>query len=216
MRLGGKFPYAITGPVPNGGKICYQWNYKLCPKQNPILSPEAPDSHDCYPTDQDLLWSSYFAIQVPRPKIFYALNLVGDTEVIKSGDCKNDFTLSWSTGFRLYYDWQPDTQIYLDTPKVPPACEYSHNIVTPPSGRRESDPPGWLPLANDGDIEIQFESSSGDDLQHSDAMQCFAKITKLANLDWWLNFRNGEIGGGGTIHSGGDCLAIPMAIGINN
>ena len=211
-HLGGKFPYRLTGPNANDGDISYQWNADLSPT-NPILSPDTSGPPQRYKMN---LWDAYFGISVPRPLVYYATDLIEDTEVVQQGDCKNDFSQRWATGFRLYYHWSHHRRLELFPSEIPPGSSTEPIDVTPPVGKSYEQYPDWHSLPESGDIEFQYESSGGDDLEHRDAASCFEQITKLIGLNWWLNFNNGAVPGGSAVHTGGDCEAVPMVVGINN
>jgi hypothetical protein len=215
-RLGGKLPYTLMGLNANDGKISYQWNAGIS-HDSPILGPEAAGSAERCATSTKLLWDAYFSIRVPRPLVYYALNLVRDTEVVQDGNCKNNFVW-WGTGFRLYYQIDPNNfnQLKLYPPDLSAGLGPNPILIVPPTGKRQLDHDDWLPLPKVADVEFQFEASAGDDMEHRDATSCFGQITTLANLDWWLNFDNNPASGGAAVHSGADCGALPVVLGINN
>ena len=207
-RAGDAQQYVLSGPSANTGRISFQWNSRLT-DASPILSPESHAPGTAYtlnPTD------AYFRITVPRPKIFYATNLVRDTEVVFQGTPQQRFPY-WFTSFRLYYDWDLATPIQL---RPPANAGSAAHFVTPPVGKPPAgSPAGWLPLADAGDIEVRFQGPEVNDSDHEDASECFSAIAHLAGLPWWLNFNHGAAGGA-QVRTGSDCLAIPIVAGLNN
>lgn len=207
-RAGDGQQYVLSGPAANAGKISYQWNMSLT-TASPILSPEMHAPGTPYTPSAA---NAYFRITVPRPKIFYALNLVRDTEVVVQGAARQNFPY-WYTAFRLYYDWDLKTPVQLKPPAN--AGSMAHFITPPIGGPAAGSPGGWLPLADSGDIEVQFQGPELNDPDHQDASECFSAIAQLAGLSWWLNFKHAAAGGAQD-HTGSDCLAIPILAGLNN
>jgi len=201
--------YAVMGVTPNGGAISFQWNPLL--SATPIfVSPdtEAPP----VPTNLNLKFA-YFGITVPRPKIFYAMNSVKDTEIVKNGTVANIFPVVL-TAFRLYYDWNLTSPVSLQTPPSVSAFPF---IITPPAGPTlPGSPAGFLPLADAADIEFEYEGSGTADPDHQDASACFGGLAQLAGLPWFLNFDNSGGMGGGQFRRGSDCTAVPLVLGLNN
>ena len=234
FKNGGRYAYILTGPTANGGAISFQWDWYLAGQDNPVLYPEnAPAPQPKRPTSKpgspmSYAQNAYFSIVVPRPKIFYALNLINDTEVVTGDQCHNQFGYRWFTSFRLFYDW-PFSQVQLFLPDAPldpnqavtpPSASSASYDITPPAGDNSYDPnnppPGWQPLPVAADIEFQYEGPGSSDPDHQDAGACFDQIMQLAGLPYWLNFQNGNTSGGALVHSGADCLAIPLVIGYGN
>jgi hypothetical protein len=210
FRTGGSHQYTVGGVDANTGNISFQWNSALF-STSPILSPESQTPKTPYtPNFSD----AYFCITAPRPKIYYALNIVNDTEVVTSGEPAGNFS-NWSTAFRLYYDWDLKKPISLQPPKygsVAPPAYY----LTPPAGGPPATPPGWSSLGETGDVEFRLDSPSLTDPDHQDASACFDQMVQLAGLSWWLNFDTGTGGGGAQFHNGSDCLALSLVVGLNN
>jgi len=207
-RAGDAQQYVLSGPAANSGKISFQWNTRLS-EASPILSPESHAPGTAYTLNAA---DAYFRITVPRPKIFYATNLVRDTEVVLEGTPRQSFPY-WFTSFRLYYDWDLTTPVQLNPPVNAGSTAY---FVTPPVGKPPAgSPAGWLPLADAGDIEVHFQGPELNDPDHQDASDCFNAIAQLAGLPWWLNFKHAAAGGAQD-RTGSDCLAIPIVAGLNN
>jgi len=207
-RAGDGQQYVLTGPPAGTGRISCQWNTNLA-TASPILSPETHAPGTAY---TPALANAYFRITVPRPKIFYGLNLVRDTEVVTQGSARQNFPY-WATSFRLYYDWDLTTPIQL---KPPVNAGSTACYITPPVGKPAAGSPGgWLPLADSGDIEVRFQGPSLSDPDHQDASDCFNAIAQLAGLPWWLNFKHAAVGGAQD-HTGSDCMAVPILAGLNH
>jgi hypothetical protein len=201
--------YAVIGVQPNTSRISYQWDLGTT-NRSMILS---PDSMVPPPPYNPNLASAYFSITVPRPKIFYALNSVNDTEVVTGAAPTGNYP-NLLTAFRLYYDWDLTTLIQLQVPANVGPMPWP---ITPPAGAvPPGAPAGWLPLADSGDIEFQFEGPDMSDPDHQDASSCFDQIAKMAGIPWWLSFDNSGGAGGHLFRTGSDCLALPIVLGLNN
>jgi hypothetical protein len=203
--------YSVSGVnPPKSGIISYQWDFDTF-GTSPIVSPDMLGNPPQYASKFP---DAYFHINVPRPKVFYALDIVGDTGVMGLDNAVLPFPFHL-TAFRLYYDWDLVTPIKLLAPStVKPANTFY--TVTPPVGGPPAGMPNWLPLADAGDIEFQFEGPGMSDPDHQDASACFAEIANLAGLPWWLDYDNGGGGGGVAFRTGSDCHALPIVLGMNN
>ena len=208
-QSGGGMQYTVRGVAANPGKISFQWNVSL--SLNPaFISPDSVTPPVAAALNTKF---AYFRITVPRPKIFYALDIVSDTEVVLAGAPTNTFN-PLLTSFRLYYDWNLAAQITLTPPQSVSAIPFS---ITPPAGGPEPGAPaGFLPLADTGDIEFQYEGPGLSDPDHQDASSCFSQLALLAGLNWSLNFDNSGGSGGAQFHTGSDCTAVPLILGLNN
>jgi hypothetical protein len=206
---GSAMQYVVRGVAPNPGVISFQWNFGL--STNSIFV--SPDS-STPPVAAKLNPSfAYFRVTAPRPKIFYAMDMVTDTEVVKSGTPTNTFN-SLLTAFRLYYDWDAITQITLTAPPNVSAVPFA---ITPPAGQpHPGSPASFLPLADTGDVEFEYEGPGMADPDHQDASSCFNQLALLAGLNWFLNFDNSGGSGGAQFHTGSDCTAVPLILGLNN
>jgi hypothetical protein len=207
---GSSMQYVIQGPAPHTGLISFQWN--------PLLSGDpafiCPDMQvPSVPTNVNPRLV-YFYIIAPRPKIFYALDLVSDTEVVTGASPCNTFPVLL-TSFRLHYDWDLKTAILLKAPtSVSSGAPF---VITPPAGDPHPGAPvGFLPLGDTADIEFQYEGPGISDPDHQDASTCFAQLAQLAGLPWSLNFDNSGGIGGAAFRTGSDCTAIPLVIGVKN
>ena len=206
---GSAMQYFVRGVPANSGAISFQWNIAL--SANPIFA--SPDSLTPPVTAMLNPKLAYFRITVPRPKIFYALDAVSDTEVVTSGTPTNTFN-TLLTAFRLYYDWDLIAQITLTTPPSVSAAPFT---ITPPAGQTHpGSPAGFLPLADSGDVEFEYEGPGMADPDHQDASSCFGQLAQLAGLNWFLNFDNSGGSGGAQFHTGSDCTAVPLILGLRN
>jgi hypothetical protein len=214
LMKGNELVYTVSGAdnglVTNPGKISYQWDWSLG-NTDITLSPDNPAApqNPAAPA----LSNAYFCITVPRPKIFYALGAVPDTEVVPNNASATNVFPNWATCFRLYYDWNLTTQINLT---FPVNAGGQTKGITPPAGSIAGAPGTWLPLADSGDIEFQYNGPGNSDPDHQDAFTCFSRIAQLAGIPWWLNFDNGDAGGGAAFRTGSDCTALPIVVGMNN
>jgi hypothetical protein len=213
-QYGGSYTYRLTGVnPPDSGIISYQWDYATSGSVSPILS---PDSMDNPPQYAATFPTAYFHIRVPRPKIFYALNTVNDTDIVTGASIPDPSGIRWLTAFRLYYDWDAATPAPIRL--FPPVTVLPKDTwwdITPPVGGPLAQMPEWLPLADAGDIEFQYEGPVMGDPDHQDASACFNQLAKLAGLPWWLSF-NSAGGGGAAFRTGSDCLALSMVLGTKN
>lgn len=206
---GNAMQYFVRGIAANPGSISFQWNFGL--STIPIfVSPEA--FNPPVPSNLNPKFA-YFRITAPRPKIFYAMDAVTDTEVVTTGTPTNVFP-TVLTSFRLYYDWDTIAQIILTPPK---SVSDSPFAITPPAGQpHPGSPASFLPLADTGDIEFEYEGPGMADPDHQDASACFNQLAQLAGLNWFLNFDNSGGSGGAQFHTGNDCTAVPLILGLNN
>jgi hypothetical protein len=205
---GSAMQYAVSGPVANVGPISFQWNPRLSANRA-FISPDLQNPPVLANVNTKL---AYFGITAPRPKMFYALDLVRDTEVVTGAAPTNTFNVLL-TSFRLYYDWDLTTAIFLQAPPSVSAVPFS---ITPPAGNPPAGAPAnFLPLADAGDIEFEYEGPGTSDPDHQDASMCFGRLAQLAGLPWSLNFDNSGGLGGAAFHTGSDCKAIPLVIGKN-
>src|SRR5215472_14306635 len=86
-RSGSAMQYSVLGPAANVGPITFQWNPRL--SANPaFISPDLQNPP--VPTNLNP-GLAYFVVTAPRPKIFYALDVVRDTEVVTGPAPTNAF-----------------------------------------------------------------------------------------------------------------------------
>jgi hypothetical protein len=214
LQQGDSHTYTLKGVEPtSSGTISYQWDYETY-QSSPIVSPDLLDTPVPYASTFP---TAYFHICVPRPKIFYALDIVTDTDVVTGATVPDPSQAPFLTAFRLYYDWDLTSPlIKLFAPRTVLA-RHTYWDITPPAAGPPKQKPNWLSLGDSGDIEFKFESPGLDDPHHLDAGACFEQIAKLAGLPWWLSFDNsGGSGGGAAFHTGSDCHALPIVLGLNN
>jgi hypothetical protein len=147
---------------------------------------------------------SAFHVVVPRPKIVYGL-IPDDVEIV-TGSPTGTFQ-SYATSLRFYYDWTTGSAVTLQSPAYP------HPQPPNPPPPLNIAPPAGAPLPDYGDISIEYGSPESGDVDHNDAISCFAKIAQVAGVSWWLNYYNSS-GGGPAFRAGSDCTAVPLVFGV--
>jgi hypothetical protein len=214
LQQGDSHTYTVKGVEPaSSGTISYQWDYETH-QSSPIVSPDLMENPPQYASTFP---SAHFHICVPRPKIFYALDIVTDTDVVTTATIPDPSQSPFLTAFRLYYDWDLTVPAIKLFAPVTVLAKNSYWDITPPAGGPPKQKSNWLSLGDSGDIEFKFESPGLDDPHHLEAGACFDQIAKLAGLPWWLSFNNSGSGGGGAaFHTGSDCHALPIVLGLKN
>jgi hypothetical protein len=183
------------------------------PKPNdPILKPN--DDEDAQVVQDKIL----FQITVPRPWIVYPMYCDVVDVVRKFTDKPSQIPQIYGTGLRFLYPWDTSSSIFLCSPGN---CS---SEMTPPSDG------GCSSLPKHGEIEVRYQGIGLQDRNdaHSDARACFASLATLAGMnEWWLNYEDGMATPTNPshpfapyrkllAHTGGDCGASVIALGLPN
>lgn len=156
-----------------------------------------------------------FCLSVPKPRFIHPLYF--DFLEIVPG-FKNNATgnlVSYPTGLRFFYSWDPCSRIHL---------------VTPAGSIPDITPPEFSQFQTVPDIEVRYEgfNLSDENDPHADSRSCFASLTTLIETELWLNYNDGKSSPTNpshgkvpqgpirtTIHTGGDCHAPVITLGLS-
>jgi hypothetical protein len=183
----------------HGDKRCYRVGGRVFAPPNPLPLPWMYDPQntilDATKYGKPSLDTAGFCLTVPQPQIICPLNPTKVQLIDDSGS----IPLSWTpraTGLRFYY-----------------AADLTQNLTLSVDGSTAG---SWqfafdakaLKLDFD-DVYVRFASTSEEDPEHNDAMECFDSVAALGGVNWWVSYDDPtkQLGSSLFVRGGNDCRA---------
>jgi hypothetical protein len=206
--------FSAKNEVPLSGRH-RQGNSRAYRIAGPVFTPPDPlppvqfyDPHDTIldvsKPAKPALHLAHFCLLAPLPQTVVPLSPseveVVDNSTIPPGKPTGKLSRR-ATGLRFYYK-----------------ADLSKNLALTLDG---SSAPAWMtdfdavPLGHEfADAEVRYASSTAEDQEHQDALECFDHMASLAGLDWWLCYDDPTRPHGPQpfVKSGNDCKAPTLVI----